>query len=243
MPDTRPDSCSQPVSVRVLVALSCVRRDGARSRAKMRQSKVEKKDVTITPTRAYGNVFGGEEIEFKFRVDSAKAIKGRVVWRLAAGHRDRQGRRGRAGRRAQRPRGCRDQVRAPPEIKDGVVLHTKLTLSVVRRRAGPSRSRPSNKTCGSSRKTRSRIAREWLKKLKINLYDPKGDTAKVFTAAKVPFEELQVGGRASAELKEGRGHRRRGRVVQGREGARGRAAEARGCGAGRPRSSRRPVAR
>jgi hypothetical protein len=160
----------------------------------------KKSAVTITPTRAWGNVFGDQEIEFKFRVDAANAVKGKVVWRLAAGTATIKG--GEADLAAN-PNGPADiAIKLPvPPVKDGIIFHTRLTLSALE--SGEKKPAASfEKDLWIFPKDPFVDRSEWLKKLKITLYDPKGDTAKVFSAAKIPYEESRDVDSVAA-LKEG----------------------------------------
>src|SRR5262249_17729682 len=90
----------------------------------------KKSAVTITPTRAWGNVFGDQEIEFKFRVDAVKAVKGKVVWRLAAGTATIKG--GEVDLAANPNGPAEIAIKLPvPPVKDGIIFHTRLTLSAL----------------------------------------------------------------------------------------------------------------
>jgi hypothetical protein len=131
-------------------------------------------------------VFGGQVTEFRFRVDGRKPAKGRVTWRLAAGTATVA-----AGEAATDAAGS-VRIRLPvPPVKDGVVLRTRLTVAVVEGdQAKPAATReqdvwvfPKDPFAGRS---------EWLKMLRIGLYDPPGATAKILTAANVPFDELRT---------------------------------------------------
>ncbi len=167
-----------------------------------RAGQDEKRDATVTATKTRGNVFSGEESDFLFKVEAANAIKGRVVWRVAAG--TATVKTGEVALAAGPGAPANVPVKfAVAEFEKPAVLQTRLTLAVVE--AG--RNEPSA-TFGQDLwvfpKDPFANRSEWLKKLKINLYDPtaKGATAKVFEAAKVPFEQLRSLD-AVADLKEG----------------------------------------
>ena len=167
------------------------------------QHDAEKKEdpaVALVPVRVPGNVFAAGDREFAFRVAVRRASKGRVVWRLAAGTATVK-----AGEVAftaapNAPAAVSIKIAVPP-VKGGIVLRTTLAISVVEdRQTGPIATLerdlwvfPPDPFVGRS---------EWLKRLKITLYDPKGDTAKVLTAAKVPFEEAKDA-EAVAAVREG----------------------------------------
>src|SRR5262249_17774158 len=145
--------------------------------------------ITITPARVWGNVFGDQEIEFKFRIDAAKAVEGKVVWRLAAGTATIKA--GEADLVANPSRPSYITIKLPmPPVKNGAILHTRLAVASVE--AGQKKSAASfehDLWIFPRDPFSDRV--EWLKKLKITLYDPKGNTAKVFTAANIPFEEAR----------------------------------------------------
>jgi hypothetical protein len=198
MANTRPACRYRPVLLMYLALIPALA--GASQDEKKGEKQDEKKEFTITPTRTHGNVFGGEEIEFKFRLDAAKAVKGRLAWRLALGTATIKS--GEAALVAE-PSAPADVVikLPPPEIKDGAVLNTKLTLSAF----DDAQAQPIvtfEQDLWVFPKDPFADRGEWLKKLQINLYDPKGDTAKVLTAMKVPFEELRSVD-SLADLKEG----------------------------------------
>lgn len=156
--------------------------------------------VAVVPTACPGNVFGDEVHEFKFRIDAQRASAGRVVWRVAAGTATVKAGEVAYTAAAGAPAAVTIAVAVPP-VKDGVVLHTRLTLSVVEdKQAEPAAAFAQDLWVFPKDPFAGRT--EWLKKLKITLYDPKGDTAKVFAAAKVPFEEARDVD-AVAALKEG----------------------------------------
>jgi hypothetical protein len=149
----------------------------------------DKAAVTVTATRSPGNAFGDQEIEFRFRVEAARAAKGRVVWRLAAGTATVKAGEADFGAGVDAPADVPIKIGLPP-VKDGVVLQTRLTVSVVE--AGQTKPAaalahdlwlfPKDPFADRS---------EWLKKRKIALFDPAGATAKVLTAANVPFDEVR----------------------------------------------------
>lgn len=160
----------------------------------------EKKDVTVTPAKVHGNVFSGEENEFQFRVESARAIKGRLVWRVAAG--TATVKTGEAAVNAGPGAAANVSVKfAVAAFKEGVVLPTKLTVSVVE----DGQNKPAatfEEDLWIFPKDPFADRTEWVKGLKLHLFDPKGDTAKVFDAAKVPFEVVKSP-EALADIKEG----------------------------------------
>ena len=140
------------------------------------EKKDDKKDATITPVKTRGNVFSGEETEFQFKTD--KAVKGRMVWRVARGSSTVQS--------GTAPLNAPFKF-AVAEFEKPAIFPTKLTVSVFE----DGQTKPVatyEQDLWIFPKDAFADKSEWLKKLKIALYDPKGDTAKVFDKAKVPFE-------------------------------------------------------
>jgi hypothetical protein len=162
--------------------------------------KAAKAEVAITPGSPRGNVFGGEESTLAFQISTTRAVKGRLVWRLAAGTATVAAGDEALEADAKAPAAVTLKLAIPP-VKDGTVLHTRLTVSVVE----PDRKGsvaafeqdvwgfPHDPFAGRS---------AWLEMLRITLFDPKGDTGKAFTAAKVPFDEVRSL-EALGEIKEG----------------------------------------
>lgn len=151
--------------------------------------KAEKPDVGIVPVRAPGNVFGDGESAFRYRVEAGRAIKGRVTWRLASGTATIKAGEVALAAGPDAPADIAIKIPVPP-VKDGVVLPTKLTVSVIEEKqikASATLERDVWIFPPSAFADRT----EWLKKLKITLYDPKGATEKLFTAEKIPFGEVR----------------------------------------------------
>jgi hypothetical protein len=160
----------------------------------------EKPAVVITATRVPGNVFGDEIAEFTFRVESQKAIKGRFVWRVAAGSATVKAGEVELAAEAGKATDIVIKVAVPP-VKDGVIFGSKLTVAAVEEKR-PKAAATLERDLWIFSKDPFMDRSEWLKKRKITLYDSKGDTTKMLTAAKVPFEEVRDVA-ALAAVKEG----------------------------------------
>lgn len=153
------------------------------------EKEKEKPAAVIVPTRAPGNVFGDEEHDFKFRIESQRAVKGRMVWRLATGTATVKTGEVDLDANANAPADVAFKITIPP-VKDGVVFQTQLTLSVIEeKQAAPLATFMQDVWVFPKDPFADRKA--WLKKLKITLYDSKGATSKILTAAMVPFEEAR----------------------------------------------------
>lgn len=159
-----------------------------------------KPPVAIVPVQVWGNVFGGRETGFKFRVEATRPVKGRVVWRFAVGTATAAAR---EVDLAATPDAARDiALTLPvPPVKDGVAFAGRLSVSVVE--AGEKKAVAAyDRDIWVFPQDPFANRTEWLKKLQLHLYDPVGATAKAFTAAKIPFAE--IGGLAAlAAVKDG----------------------------------------
>lgn len=145
--------------------------------------------ATITPAPLKRNVFGDVEAVLRFRVEATRAVKGRVVWRVAEGSATVKVGEIDITATANAPADIVLKI-AVPLVKDGVVAHWKLTVSVVEPdQRSPTATFEQDLWAFPRDPFAGRSA--WLKKLRVSLFDPKGDTAKVLTAANVPFEQLQ----------------------------------------------------
>jgi len=151
----------------------------------------EKKDADAAKLVAvafWRNVFGDQEVEFRFRLESPRALKGRVAWRYSIGTATVAAREVEAAAGPDAPANFSVKLPVPP-VKEGVILQSRLTLTLFE--AG-------QKTPAASFDREIWIfprdpfvdRTEWLKKLKITLYDPARTTGKLLEAAKIPFEEL-----------------------------------------------------
>jgi len=161
----------------------------ARDEPKKDDKEKEKPVVVIVPTQAPGNVFGDEVSEFKFRVETQRAVKGRIAWRVSAGTVTVKAGEFDFNANANAPTAVSFKVAVPP-LKDGVILQTQLTASVIEEKQ-PKPLATFEQDLWVFPKDPFADRTEWLKKLKLTLYDTKGDTAKILTAAKVPFEEAR----------------------------------------------------
>lgn len=159
-----------------------------------------KPETKIVPARAPRNVFGGQDAEFQFTIESKRAIKGRVTWRLAAGTATVLSGETELEIAAGETQIARIKLGVPP-VKDGVIFAMKLTVAAVE--AGQKKPAAEfEQEVYSFPKDPFFERGEWLKKLKLAVYDPPGHTAKLLTASSVPFEEVRTI-EALGELKEG----------------------------------------
>jgi len=140
--------------------------------------------MRIVAVAAPGNAFGDAVTPFAFRVEAQNAVKGRLTWRLATGTATIK------SGEAELAAGANAIKIAIPPVKDGVVLAAKLTLAAIETgKAKPTATLERDVWIFPQSPFADRG--EWLKKLKISLFDPKGATAKLFDAEKIPFEEVR----------------------------------------------------
>lgn len=145
-------------------------------------------EVAITPQQAWSGVFGGREITLDYNVGTPEGFRGRLGWSLSV-----EGRtlaRGEIALTAQAGRPNRAAIRLRiPETKVGVVIDARLSVELYdggRGRRLTSHDRVLRIFPDDPFALRS----DWLKELKITLFDPQGDTQKILEQAKVPFEQV-----------------------------------------------------
>ncbi|MCE9532497.1 MAG: hypothetical protein K8T89_15455 [Planctomycetes bacterium] len=171
---------------RVFVLFSClVVVEATAIAAEEKKAADEVKLITVAFSQ---NVFGGQEIEFRFRLESARALKGRISWRYSIGTAT-------VGAREVETAAGPDvsptfsiKLAIPP-VKDGVILQSRLTLTVFEvGQKAPAATFDRDVWIFPRDPFVDRA--DWLKQLKITLYDPARTTSKLLTAAKIPFEEI-----------------------------------------------------
>lgn len=153
---------------------------------------------TISIRESWSNVFGGRPGTFHVSVTGPNAFAGRLGWQLAANGRT-------------LVRGETDiavgpavpgavAIRIPvPEVKPGVILQTRLSLLVS----------DANGDAGHLDKTlwvfpEDALANrsQWLKALRLALFDPAGKTARLFDGLEIPYSGIRTV-ESLSELKDG----------------------------------------
>jgi hypothetical protein len=142
-------------------------------------------DTVIEPVEKWADVFSGGEAKFHYTIRTVQPLDGRLHWSLSVNRRTVE--HGQLPLTATAERAAEVTVALKvPEVKEGVVLESQLSIAVY---------------AAGDQKPRAEHARkvwifppdpfanrsEWLKGLKINLFDPEGDTADVFEKAHIPF--------------------------------------------------------
>lgn len=156
--------------------------------------------VTIEPREKWGTVFGGAKADFHFVVRSAGAFKGRAAWTFftVTNRRTISRSAGEADVAAGPGRPAVVEVRLRvPEVNAGVVLQAGVKVSVSGDAAAVC-----EKPVWVYPRDPFADRKEWLKELKITLFDPAKTTGSALAKLEVPFEEMNNPA-AVADLKEG----------------------------------------
>ena len=157
-------------------------------------------DLSLSAVEGWSGVFGGAPCEFHFGVTGRKAFRGLAGSALTVD--------GCTIARHEEPiavepdKEGRITVRFDiPPVKEGVVVQALLSVSLYVQNAGKPEA-SLRKTLWVFPRTPFADRAEWLKQLKIHLFDPAGKTREILEKAGVPFAE--AGNAASlAELREG----------------------------------------
>ena len=141
--------------------------------------------ATIEPVEKWADVFSGAEVKFHYAVRTTAALDGRLDWSLSVNQRTVE--HGQLPLLAREGRAANVTVAVKvPEVKEGVILQCQLRVAAYM----PGEQKP---TAEHVKKVwifpRDPFAdrSEWLKGLKISLFDPEGKTADVLEKAHVPF--------------------------------------------------------
>lgn len=155
----------------------------------------------ITPTAGYSNLFGGKDMTYRVLVTTATPWKGRAAWSYTTLN-NRTIRSGEADIDATAGRPGQFEVRlGTPEVKPGVVLRTRLRVSLISAE-GARTDAVGDKTIWVYPDDPFVDRKERLKELKISLFDPEKTTTAALEKLGVPFEPL-ASVAAAGELKEG----------------------------------------
>lgn len=156
--------------------------------------------LSLVIQEPWNDVFGGKEAVFHVVINNREATQGRVVWRYAAGGKTIVRQEREVSLVPNRPENV-EIILPVPEVKDGVILNTMLSVSVLENGALEAaatlektiRIFPPDPFAGRA---------EWLKKLDIRLFDPEKRTAGFFDKAGIPFQRV-ANIEALAEVKDG----------------------------------------
>jgi hypothetical protein len=152
-------------------------------------ARQDDKQPTVEPRDRWSNVFGGQSLEFRYTVKAGKAWKGRAIWSLASEN-DRTLASGEADVTADAGKPVEFTVKLEaPEVKPGIVLKTRLRVQILAGGvAKPDATHHRALWVFSQDPFANR--KEWLKGLKIALFDPEKSTAGPLKKLAIPFDEI-----------------------------------------------------
>lgn len=144
--------------------------------------------VSMAIQEPWNDVFGGKESVFHALINAREATQGRIVWSYTVDNKTIARQEREISVTPGRPENV--DIRLPvPEVKEGVILNTTLSVSVLEAGAAQATVQlektiwvfPPDPFAG-------RI--EWLKKLDIRLFDPEKKTTDAFEKAGIPFQRV-----------------------------------------------------
>jgi len=144
-------------------------------------------DLSLSPLEAWSAVFGGARSEFHFAVTARKPFRGLAGWSLTVNGRV-IARREEALAVEPAKEGRITIALDIPPVKEGVIVQAVLSLSLYvedRGQAEASLRKPLWVFSHNPFADRT----EWLKELKIHLFDPEGKTRQALEKMGVPFSE------------------------------------------------------
>jgi len=143
---------------------------------------------SISIREPWANVFGGKDCTFHVCVTGAKAFSGRLGWQLAAdGH---TLARGESVISVSPPMPGETAIRVSvPSVKPGVILQTRLSLLLM---DGDKEAGHLEKTLWVFPEDAVADRGEWLKSLRLSLFDPVGKTTSLFNGLKIPYLEVRA---------------------------------------------------
>jgi hypothetical protein len=145
--------------------------------------------VVISPQEAWSGVLGGRETTFSYHVTAPQDLRGRLGWSLSVDQRTLA--RGETALTVPAGQPGRTAIRfTVPEAKPGAVLQARLSVEVYDS-AGGGRLAGHERTLWIFPGDPFALRSDWLKTLKITLFDPPGDTQKTLERAKIPFQQIR----------------------------------------------------
>lgn len=160
----------------------------------------EEAKLMVALQEQWSNVFGGKESVFHLSVRAQEELNGRVGWQFSSS--------GRTLARGEREVSVQPgeietvEVRLQvPEVKEGVVMQASLSVSVYKGGADDAVTNLEKQIWIFPEDPFSH-QKQWLKELKIHLFDPEKKTAEVFSDAEIPFDRVSNID-SFAEIKEG----------------------------------------
>ncbi|MCE9551849.1 MAG: hypothetical protein K8T91_00515 [Planctomycetes bacterium] len=156
--------------------------------------------TVIEAVDQWADVFSGAEVKIKYNVRSAQPFEGRLNWSLSVNRRTVK--HGQLPLTVKAGQASEAVVRVNmPEVKEGVILESQLNVAAFTG-ADPKPVAEGVRKVWIFPADPFTDRREWLKGLRITLFDPEGKTADVFEKSHVPFR-LNKNIAALDELSEG----------------------------------------
>ncbi|MEI8373530.1 MAG: hypothetical protein WCJ35_11950 [Planctomycetota bacterium] len=143
------------------------------------------KEVTFEPVEEWANVFSGAEVKLHYTARHPDGLDGRLNWSLSVNRRTIEHGQLPLMLAAAHPAEATVAFKIP-EVKEGVILEAQ--LSVAAYATGEQKPTAQHiKTIWIFPRDPFVDRTQWLKRLKITLFDPEGKTADVFDKARIPY--------------------------------------------------------
>jgi len=156
--------------------------------------------LSLVIQEPWSDVFGGKEAVFHVLVVAREATQGRMAWRYSVGDKTIARQEREISVVPGRPESV--EVRLPvPEVKEGVILNTTLSVSVIENGASQA-TVTLEKPLWIFSENPFADRTEWLKKLDLRLFDPEKRTADFFEKTGIPFQRV-ANMEALSEVKDG----------------------------------------
>lgn len=138
--------------------------------------------INIAPQEKWRAVFGGRECIYHFQVNAAESITGRAGWQLSYANRTIASGES-AFKAGPEEKGFIEiHINVPP-VNEGVMMPAQLSVALFNKHELASWS----DTLYIYSKDPFVLKKEWLKGLKIGLFDPEKKTGKIFEELGIPF--------------------------------------------------------
>ncbi len=138
--------------------------------------------IKIEPAERWSNVFAEAETRWKYRVSSESPVRERAAWRLTINQRTAAS--GELEVRADADKPAETTIALKwPKVKESTIQAAQLTVSIGDvRHERPVWIFPRDPFADRQ---------DWLKELKLTVFDPPGDTNEVFNDSDIPHERIR----------------------------------------------------
>ncbi len=145
-------------------------------------------EIKITSVEKWCNVFSGSVVAFRFSMSADESFHGRTIWQFTSSG----GIITRGERQLEIEQNDRESFEISiqiPEIKEGIILQSLLTVSVIQNNVSvPLAS--INKNIWVFHKDPFKNRKQFINDLNIHLYDPVKRTSNVFKKNNIPYKEI-----------------------------------------------------